>query len=68
MFPSENNCQNFRLAENSKNPTAAAAAARTYFVDLNDMSEWARKKNGDIITAAYEKSKTDLAAFQTLLK
>ena len=56
-----------RLAAGSANPKVAAAAAKAYFVDLNDMTEWAVKKNGPIITAAYEKSLADLQAFRNAL-
>ena len=58
---------NYRLAAGSATPKVAAAAAKAYFVDLNDMTEWAVKKNGPIITAAYEKSLADLQAFRNAL-
>ena len=57
-----------RLAAVANDPKAATAAAKAYFNDINDMNEWAIKKNGATVLAAYEKSKTDLAAFQALLK
>ena len=57
-----------RLAASSKDSKAAEAAARTYFTDLNDMFEWATKKNGAVVTASYEKSVKDLAAFKALVK
>eukprot|EP00596_Hydrurales_sp_CCMP1899_P007625 CAMPEP_0119036270 /NCGR_PEP_ID=MMETSP1177-20130426/3870_1 /TAXON_ID=2985 /ORGANISM="Ochromonas sp, Strain CCMP1899" /LENGTH=178 /DNA_ID=CAMNT_0006995873 /DNA_START=163 /DNA_END=699 /DNA_ORIENTATION=- len=53
-----------RLAASSKTPDKAKAAAKAYFVDLNDMTEWAVKKNGDVINKAYEQSKIDLQAFR----
>ena len=56
-----------RLAAGSANPKAAKAAAKEYFVDLNDMTEWAVKKNGPTIQAAYEKSLKDLIAFREAL-
>ena len=56
-----------RLADSSANPKAATAAAKAYFVDLNDMTEWAIKKNGVVICDAYQKSLTDLAAFKKAL-
>jgi hypothetical protein len=56
-----------RLAAGSANPKAAAAAAKEYFVDLNDMTEWAVKKSGPTVTAAYEKSLKDLKAFRAAL-
>ena len=56
-----------RLADSSANPKAATAAAKAYFVDLNDMTEWAIKKNGVVICDAYQKSLTDLAAFRKAL-
>jgi len=56
-----------RLARSSSDPKAAEAAAKTYFTDLNDMYEWATKKNADVITASYEKSLKDLAAFKALV-
>jgi hypothetical protein len=55
------------LADSSANPKAATAAAKAYFVDLNDMTEWAIKKNGVVICDAYQKSLTDLAAFRKAL-
>lgn len=57
----------YRLADTSANPKAATAAAKAYFVDLNDMTEWAIKKNGVVICEAYQKSLTDLAAFRKAL-
>lgn len=57
----------YRLAAGSPTPKVAAAAAKAYFVDLNDMTEWAVKKNGPTITAAYEKSLADLIAFRNAL-
>ena len=57
----------YRLAAGSANPKAAAAAAKEYFVDLNDMTEWAVKKNGPVITAAYQKSLVDLTTFRNAL-
>jgi hypothetical protein len=57
----------FRLSESSPQPKVASAAAKAYFVDLNDMTEWAIKKDGKTICAAYEKSLVDLAAFRAAL-
>jgi len=57
-----------RQANISKDPVAARAAAATYFSDLNDISEWSVKKNVEKVSAAYDKSKVDLAAYETLLK
>lgn len=59
--------QSDRLADSSANPKAATAAAKAYFVDLNDMTEWAVKKNGVVITEAYQQSLNDLAAFRKAL-
>jgi hypothetical protein len=56
-----------RLADTSKDPKAATAAAKAYFVDLNDMTEWAVKKDGSVITQAYQQSLADLAAFKKYL-
>ena len=56
-----------RLAAASNDPKAATAAAKTYFDDLNDIFVFATKKNGDVITATYEKSLKDLAAFKALI-
>jgi hypothetical protein len=55
------------LADTSKDPKAATAAAKAYFVDLNDMTEWAVKKDGSVITQAYQQSLADLAAFKKYL-
>lgn len=43
------------------------SAAKEYFVDLNDITEWAIKKNGAVTNAAYQKSLVDLAAFRAAL-
>jgi hypothetical protein len=59
--------QYFRLASTGKSPKAAEKAARVYFDDLNDIFEQATAKSSAKILAAYEKSKTDLAAFKALL-
>jgi hypothetical protein len=56
------------LAESSKNPVAASAAAKSYFSDLNAVNEFALKKKGDIVLSNYEKSVTDLAKFIELVK
>jgi hypothetical protein len=53
-----------RLAKSSSDPEAATKLAKTYFVDLNDMTEWAIKKNGATVLAAYEKSLQDMTAFK----
>lgn len=58
----------FRLAESSKDSKSATAAAKAYFDDLNDINEWAIKKNAGKVLAAYDKSKTDAATFKSLLK
>ena len=57
-----------RLAAASKDPKASTAAAKTYFDDLNDMFVGAKAKKQDVVTAAYEKSVKDLAAFKALTK
>lgn len=57
-----------RLAESSSDPAGATAAAKAYFQDLNDIAEFATKKNGDIVLASYSKSQADLAAFKAFLK
>jgi hypothetical protein len=57
-----------RLADASKDPKAATAAAKAYFSDLNDITEWAIKKRGDVVNAAFEKSVKDLATFNALVK
>lgn len=44
---------NNRLAASSKSPEKAKAAAKAYFVDLNDMTEWAVKKNGNNYNFAF---------------
>jgi len=56
-----------RLAKASKTPEKATAAAKEYFTNLNDMTEWSIKKNDVRVNAAYEKSKSDMAAFKALL-
>jgi hypothetical protein len=57
------------LAENSAtSPKDATAAAKAYFADLNDITEFATKKKGDLVLAAYDKSVKDLATFKSLLK
>jgi hypothetical protein len=56
-----------RLGEAGKSPATAEAAAKTYFDDLNDMTVFSRMKKVDNVLAAYEKSKTDLAAFKATL-
>lgn len=57
-----------RLASNSNKPKEATAAAKAYFVDLNDMYEQSVKKDGAQILAAYENSKKDLASFKSLIQ
>ena len=49
------------------NKPEAVKAAKTYFVDLNDMFEWAEKKDGSKINAAYDKSVADMKAFKALV-
>lgn len=56
-----------RLAEASKTPKEATAAAKVYFDDLNDIFVFATKKNGDVISSTYEKSLKDLATLKALL-
>lgn len=56
-----------RLAEASKDPVKATAAAKTYFQDINDISEWSYKKNGAKAQAAYDKSVKDLASYNALI-
>eukprot|EP01038_Epipyxis_sp_PR26KG_P005429 gene5429-7520_t len=56
------------LAEASSSPAAALDAAKIYFQDLNDISEFATKKKGDYVLSAYQKSLTDLASLKALLK
>ena len=55
-----------RLADASKSPSEATAAAKLYFSDLNDIFESATKKKGDLVISAYEKSVKDLEAFKKL--
>ncbi len=57
-----------RLSGIAKDSKAATAAAKTYFQDLNDMFEWASKKNGDNVLAAFKKSQADMATFKSLTK
>jgi len=57
-----------RLAEASKDPKEANAAAKAYFSDINDIYEWSSKKNQGLANAAYEKSVKDLSAFEALVK
>eukprot|EP00595_Chromulina_sp_UTEXLB2642_P000152 CAMPEP_0196761110 /NCGR_PEP_ID=MMETSP1095-20130614/227_1 /TAXON_ID=96789 ORGANISM="Chromulina nebulosa, Strain UTEXLB2642" /NCGR_SAMPLE_ID=MMETSP1095 /ASSEMBLY_ACC=CAM_ASM_000446 /LENGTH=185 /DNA_ID=CAMNT_0042110223 /DNA_START=127 /DNA_END=684 /DNA_ORIENTATION=+ len=57
-----------KLAEFSKDPTAATKAAKVYFDDLNDINEYGIKKDGAKVLAAYDKSLKDLAAFKALVK
>ncbi len=52
----------------AKDPKAASAAAKSYFSDLNDMFEWAEKKNAANVNAAYKKSLSDMVAFKALTK
>lgn len=56
-----------RLASYSKNPTEATAAAKTYFSDLNDILEFASKKDAGASEAAYKKSLADIAAYKKLI-
>lgn len=56
-----------RLAAASKTPKEAAALVKVYVEDLNDMFEYATKKSGDKVLAAYEKSLKDLAAVKAVL-
>jgi hypothetical protein len=57
-----------RLADASKDPKAANAAAKAYFSDLNDIIEFSIKKNGDTVASAYAQSLKDLANFKALTK
>lgn len=57
-----------RLASYSKNPKEASAAAKVYFDDLNDMDLWARQKQQNKLQAAYDKSLSDLSAYENLIK
>lgn len=56
-----------RLAQSSKDKEGANAAAKAYFVDLNDIFEAARGKNLNKVEAVYAKSLDDLAAFKKFL-
>ena len=56
-----------RLANASKNPAQATAAAKTYFSDINDMYEFATKKDGATIDKLYTESVADLNAFKALI-
>jgi hypothetical protein len=53
-----------RLSEASQDPSKSSLLAKAYFCDLNDLMEWAIKKDGPTVMKAYEQSKTDLAAFK----
>jgi hypothetical protein len=57
---------NNRLAASSKSPEKAKAAAKAYFVDLNDMTEWAVKKNGN--NHNYSSIENDIILFFCKLK
>jgi hypothetical protein len=57
-----------RLSAVASSPKDAKAIAKSYFVDLNDMNEWAVKKTGAKVLDAYTKSKEDMAKFTALLK
>ena len=56
-----------RLAEAGKSPAVSAAAAKTYFSDIEDITVFSNMKKGDKVLAAYEQSKIDLAAFKESL-
>lgn len=57
-----------RISDVSADPKASRAAAAVFFNDLNDISEWSRKQNAEKVSAAYEQSKVDLAAFEAIAK
>ena len=55
------------LAKASTNSADATEAAKAYFTDLNDIAEYAVKKNGDNVMNAYQRSLNDLSVFEALL-
>lgn len=57
-----------RLAASSKDPTAATAAAKTYFVDINDVIVNSIGHRAEVVESAYAASVKDLAAFKALIK
>eukprot|EP00607_Mallomonas_marina_P011243 CAMPEP_0182416130 /NCGR_PEP_ID=MMETSP1167-20130531/265_1 /TAXON_ID=2988 /ORGANISM="Mallomonas Sp, Strain CCMP3275" /LENGTH=185 /DNA_ID=CAMNT_0024588589 /DNA_START=159 /DNA_END=716 /DNA_ORIENTATION=- len=57
-----------RVAEASKNPEKAKAAAKKYFVDLNDMFVLSEQKNGGTLLEVYDLSVKDLDNFLALVK
>lgn len=56
-----------RLAATSKDKAAATQAAKTYFVDINDIFVSTKYKDQDKVDAVYKKSLDDLKAFKSLL-
>lgn len=59
---------NNRLAESSATPKESKAAAEKYFSDLEDIFVFATKKDANTVSASYEKSLKDLAAYKALVK
>jgi len=53
-----------RLAAASPNAAASTANAKAYFSDINDIFEWATKKDAGKITQYYTESVADLKAFK----
>lgn len=58
----------FSVAAASSNPTAAKAAVKVYFQDIEDIYQGALKKKGDVVLASYDQSVKDLNALRTYLK
>merc|ERR1712146_714690 len=56
-----------RLAATSKDKAAATQAAKTYFVDINDIFVSTKAKDQGKVDQIYQKSLTDLKAFKALL-
>ncbi len=61
-------CRIFSVAAASSNPTAAKAAVKVYFQDIEDIYQGALKKKGDVVLASYDQSVKDLNALRTYLK
>eukprot|EP01041_Mallomonas_annulata_P003936 gene3936-7864_t len=57
-----------RIAETSKDPKAATAAAKQYFNDLNDMFVMSQKKDGTTLLAVYDLSVKDLDNFLKIVQ
>jgi hypothetical protein len=57
-----------RLADASKDPKAANAAAKVYFSDLNDVNEWTLKKSQTQVMKFYAQSVVDLNKFKALIE